>query len=158
MGVVIIFWKELQLDTPNLIYGASLIFLSALTYAIYLVGSGQFIPKFGVVTFTSYTMIVASLGIIFQYLIFDRNNLLDYSLEVYFLSLILAIFCTIIPSYFISSAIVKLGASNVAGLGSLGPIATIILAAVLLDESFFMMQIFGAAVVIFGIYFLIKKR
>ena len=135
-----------------------MIFLSALTYAIYLVGSGWFIPKFGVVTFTSYTMIVASLGIIFQYLIFDRNNLLDYSLEVYFLSLILAIFCTIIPSYFISSAIVRLGASNVAGLGSLGPIATIILAAVLLDESFFMTQIFGAAVVIFGIYFLIKKR
>ncbi|AXT49951.1 DMT family transporter [Aquimarina sp. BL5] len=157
IGVVITFWQELQLETSNLILGGSLIFLSALTYATYLVGSGWLIPKFGVISFTSYAMIVSSLCIIFQYLAFDRGDLTSYSSEVYFLSILMAFFSTIIPSYLISYAIGKLGASNVAIIGSLGPISTIILAFFFLGESLSQIQIIGAAIVILGIYSVTKK-
>ncbi len=61
IGVVITFWGELQLGAPNIVVGSVLIFLSALTYATYLVGSGWLIPKLGVITFTSYAMIISSL-------------------------------------------------------------------------------------------------
>jgi len=57
VGVVLAFWTELQVETSNLMLGVILIFLSALTYATYLVGSGWLIPKFGVIAFTSYAMI-----------------------------------------------------------------------------------------------------
>ncbi len=158
VGVVITFWQELQLDTPNLISGISLIFLSALTYATYLVGSGWLIPRFGVVVFTSYAMIISSLCIISQYLIFDRGNLTNYDSEVYILSILMALFSTIIPSYLISSAIARLGASNVAIVGSLGPISTIVLAFFFLGESLSLIQIIGAFIVIFGIYITTKKN
>ncbi|WP_299252153.1 DMT family transporter [uncultured Aquimarina sp.] len=157
IGVVITFWQELQLDTSNLISGVSLIFLSALTYATYLVGSGWLIPKFGAIAFTSYAMIVSSLCIIFQYVVFDRGNLLSYSSEVYVLGILMAFFSTIIPSYLISYAIAKLGASNVAIIGSLGPISTIILAFFFLGESLSLIQIIGAGIVILGIYSITKK-
>lgn len=158
IGVLITFWQELQLDTPNLLSGVSLIFLSALTYAIYLVGSGWLIPKFGVVVFTSYAMIISSLCIISQYLIFDRSDILSYSSEVYVLSILMAFFSTIIPSYLISSAIARLGASNVAIIGSLGPVSTILLAFFILEESLSVLQIIGAGIVIFGIYITTRKK
>ncbi len=158
IGVVITFWQELKLDSANIGLGALLIFFSALTYAIYLVGSGWLIPKFGAVTFTSYAMIVSSLCIISQYLIFDRGNLFDYSLEVYILAILMAVFSTIIPSYLISYAIARLGASNVAIIGSLGPISTIILAFFLLDESMSSVQILGSVIVILGIYSITRNN
>ena len=48
-GIFVSVWFQ-QSDGPsdNLSLGVTLIFLSALTYAIYLVGSGQLIPKLGV--------------------------------------------------------------------------------------------------------------
>lgn len=157
VGVIITFWQELQLDTPNIHLGVFLIFLSALTYAIYLVGSGWLIPKFGVVVFTSYAMIVSSFCIIAQYLLFDRGDITSYPGEVYVLGVLMAFFATVVPSYLISAAISRLGASNVAIIGSLGPVSTILLAFFILDENLSILQIIGAAIVIFGIYFTTKK-
>lgn len=157
VGVIITFWQELQLDTPDIYLGVFLIFLSALTYAIYLVGSGWLIPKFGVVVFTSYAMIVSSLCIIIQYLLLDRGDITSYPGEVYVLGILMAFFATVVPSYLISAAISRLGASNVAIIGSLGPVSTILLAFFILDENLSILQIVGAAIVIFGIYFTTKK-
>ncbi len=158
VGVLITFWGELQLDAPDLILGVFLIFLSALTYAIYLVGSGWLIPKFGVITFTSYAMIASSLCVLIQYLIFDRGDLLNYPLELYLICIAMAIFSTIIPSYLVSAAIARLGASNFSIIASLGPFSTIILAYFFLGENMSVIQIIGAVIVIFGIYIVAQKK
>lgn len=158
IGIVITFWGELQIDVTTLGVGVFLIFLSALTYATYLVGSGWLIPKFGVVTFTSYAMIVSSLCIIIQYILFDRGDLMHYSIEVYVLGIMMAVFSTIIPSYIVSAAIARLGASNFSIIASLGPISTILLAYFFLDESLTMIQIIGTAVVIIGVYCIVLVK
>ncbi len=157
IGVVITFWGELQLDSNNLYLGGVLVFLSALTYATYIVGSGWLIPKFGVVLFTSYAMIVSSLCIIIQYLIFDRGDILGYPLELYAICLTMAVFSTIIPSYLVSASIAQIGASNFSIIASLGPFSTIILAYIFLGERLSAVQIIGASVVILGIYIVSKK-
>ncbi|MDY8135620.1 DMT family transporter [Aquimarina sp. 2201CG5-10] len=158
IGVIVTFWGELQLDSDYLELGVFLIFLSALTYATYLVGSGWLIPKFGVVTFTSYAMIVSSLCIIIQYLVFDRGDIFSYPIEIYILGITMAIFSTIIPSYLVSAAIAKLGASNFSIIASLGPISTIVLAFFILGEQLSGIQMIGAAIVIYGIYMISKKK
>ncbi|GAA4271830.1 DMT family transporter [Aquimarina gracilis] len=157
IGVVITFWGEVRLDSQNLYLGGFLIFLSALTYAIYIVGSGWLIPKFGVVVFTSYAMIVSSMCIILQYLIFDRGDILGYPLELYIICLVMAVFSTIIPSYLVSASIAKIGASNFSIIASLGPFSTIILAYLFLDENLSLIQITGAGIVILGIYIVSSK-
>ncbi|AXT59878.1 DMT family transporter [Aquimarina sp. AD10] len=158
IGVLITFWGELQLEnTGNLYLGAILVFMSALTYAIYIVGSGWLIPKFGVIVFTSYAMIVSSLCIILQYVIFDRTDILSYPLELYLICIAMAIFSTIIPSYLVSAAIAKLGASNFSIIASLGPFSTIILAYFFLGENLSLIQIVGTLVVILGIYIVTKR-
>ncbi len=152
IGVIITFWGELQLDASDMVLGAFLIFLSAVTYASYLVGSGWLIPKLGVVTFTSYAMIIASLCIVIQYLLLDRGTLTEYPTEVYVLGGLMAVLSTIIPSFLVSAAIAKLGASNFSIIASLGPVSTIILAFFLLGERLSAIQIMGAMIVLIGVY------
>ena len=158
IGVVIAFWGEVQLESTNIVVGGSLVFMSALTYAIYLVGSGWLIPKFGVVIFTSYAMIVSSACIIIQYIILDRQDIMSYPLELYLICIIMAVFCTIIPSYLVSAAIAKLGASDFSIIASLGPVSTIVLAYFFLEENLSYIQVLGAVVVILGIYVISNQK
>ena len=84
-GVVTAFVGELNLSGTHLYLGVSLIFLSALTYAMYLVGSGWLIPKFGVLCFTSYAMIVSTVCVLVHYFSTREIDLLSYPKQVYFL-------------------------------------------------------------------------
>ncbi|WP_317046063.1 DMT family transporter [Aquimarina sediminis] len=158
LGVVVTFWGEFGIQTSNTFFGGFLILLSALAYAIYLVGSGWLIPKFGVIRFTSLALIASTMCIVIQYLIFDRQDITNYPLELYLICIIMAVFSTIIPSYLVSAAIAKLGASNFSVIASLGPVSTIVLAYFFLSESLSLVQIVGAVIVIFGIYIVSKKK
>jgi len=151
LGVIITFWGELQYNDDHVVLGGILIFLSALTYASYLVGSGWLIPKFGVKAFTSYAMLVSTVCVILHYLITDRTSIFEYPYQVYVLGILMAIFSTVIPSFLVSLAIKKLGASNFSILGSIGPISTILLAYFFLGERLTPLQILGAIIVIIGI-------
>ena len=158
LGVLITFWGEVDLKGDEVVLGGFLIFLSALTYASYLVGSGWLIPKFGVVLFTSYAMIISTVCVIIHYLIIDRTNILIYNSEVYFLAFIMAVVSTLIPSFLVSAAIKKINAQNFSIIGSIGPISTILLACFFLGESLSYLQIIGTIVVIAGIFFVSKSK
>ncbi|MEL4308376.1 DMT family transporter [Joostella sp. CR20] len=151
IGVIIAFWDELSVDGNQFLLGAGFIFLSAITYASYLVGSEWLIPKFGVVRFTSYAMVVSCMSVVLHYIIFEHTSLLGYHQNVYILGMLMAILSTVIPSYLVSYAIKEIGASNFAILAGLGPISTIVLASIFLDERLTLLQLAGAVVVIVGI-------
>lgn len=157
VGIVVIFWEELEVGEFDTILGGSLVFVSALTYAIYLTGSGQLIPKFGAITFTSYAMIVSCISIVIHYGIFGSGSLTGYPLEVYILALCMAFLSTVIPSYLVSGSIKLLGAGNFSMIGSLGPISTIVLANIFLDERLTWVQVLGALIVISGIWVVNRK-
>lgn len=158
VGIIITFWQELEVSGGNVMLGGVLVFLSALTYATYLAGSGWLIPKFGATTFTSYAMIVSCISVIAHYLIFERSDLTGYPIEVYGLALTMAILSTVIPSYMVSAAIKTLGAPNFSIIGSLGPISTIILANIFLDESMTWLQIVGTVIVICGVIVISRAK
>ncbi|MBT8302759.1 MAG: DMT family transporter [Maribacter sp.] len=157
-GVLITFWDEVGTNENSILLGGFLIFLSAFTYACYLVGSGWLIPKFGVMQFTSYAMIVSTLCIVVHYLFINGFSLSSYPAEVYLLGVAMAIFSTLVPSFLVSAAINRLGASTFSIFGSLGPVSTIILAFFFLDETISIVQIFGMFVVIFGVMLVSRKR
>ncbi|MEL7002251.1 MAG: DMT family transporter [Bacteroidota bacterium] len=158
VGIVITFYEELEISGQGVLLGGTLVFFSALTYATYLAGSGWLIPKFGATTFTSYAMIVSCLSVIVHYLIFIRTDLSHYDLEVYALALLMALLSTVIPSYLVSMAIKQLGAPNFSIIGSLGPISTIILANIFLEEQMTFLQIIGTAIVISGIIVISRSK
>lgn len=158
IGVVVTFWNELEIVGNEALVGGFLVLLSALTYASYLVGSGWLIPKFGVLRFTCYAMIVSTICILMHYTWAGDWDLFKYPLPVYGYGFAMAIFATLIPSFLVSASIERLGASNFSILGSLGPVSTILLAYLFLAEKLTYWQLFGMLIVIFGVTYLSLNR
>lgn len=159
IGIFVAFADDLSFARDQLWIGVGSIFLSALTYAAYLVGSGELIPKVGAVRFTAYAMTVSCIMVIIHYLLTNTNEVLQQPWQVYMLGFAMAIISTVIPSFLISEAIKRLGASNFAIFGSLGPISTILLAIAILGERLDIYQIVGTVIVIFGVSIInVKKR
>ncbi len=159
LGIVIAFSDEVVVSGSDAYLGGFFILLSAMTYASFLVGSGWLIPKFGVMKFTAYAMIVSCICVFVHYSLISEIDLFSFSWEVYFLGFLIAIFATVIPSFLVSASIKMISSSNFAIVAGTGPISTIILAAIFLNESLTLLQLFGAFVVIIGILLVsIKKR
>ena len=157
-GVLVTFWDEIGISDETVYWGGFLIFLSAITYAGYLVGSGWLIPKFGVLRFTSYAMLVSTFCVVVHYGLVSNFDLFNYPKEVYYLGLAMAFFSTVLPSFMVSAAIKRLGASTFSIFGSLGPVSTIILAFFFLDERITYLQVFGMFIVIAGVTLVSRKK
>lgn len=148
-------WGKTNFQHESLWLGAGLIFLSALSYAAYLVGSGQLIPRLGVWTFTSCAMIVSAVCVIIHYLLLgSQTGLWSHPYPVYGYAFVMAIFATVVPSFLISIGIKRIGASNAAIFGGVGPISTIALASIVLGESLTFPQLWGTALVIIGVMYI----
>lgn len=144
-----------QSESTNVTLGTILIFLSALTYAIYLVGSGELIPQMGVWRFTSIAMLVSTVCVLVHCgLTEPLKNLWSYPPEVYWYAIAMAIFATVVPSFLISEGIKRVGATNAAVIGGVGPVSTIILAAIFLGETFTGPQVLGTLCVIAGVIYI----
>ena len=159
LGILIAFSDEVNVSGSNVFLGGFFIVLSAITYASYLVGSGWLIPKFGVVQFTSYAMLVSCICVFIHYSIIAEVSILSYSWEVYLLGFLIAVFATVVPSFLVSASIKLINSSNFAAIAGIGPISTIVLASIFLNEKLTLLQLFGTLVVIVGILLVsIQKR
>lgn len=151
VGIFIVFYPELQLMPSNLLSGSILIFLAAFTYALYLMGSGSLIPKFGVILYTCYVMSIASIAVLIHFLISTDLHSLHLDNDVYFYGAAMAIFCTVLPSFLISYGIKLIGAGKAAIIGSVGPVSTLIMAYVFLGERITFVQLMGTTFVLAGV-------
>ena len=151
VGVLLAFYNYGDGENTNVTLGAGLVFASALTYAFFMVGSGNLIPKFGSIRFTSYAMIVSCMAVILHFVIKGEGGILGYPRKVYEIGAAMAFVSTIVPSFMIGEAIRRIGASNVAIIGSLGPISTIIMAYIFLGEQISAFQFLGTLIVISGV-------
>lgn len=151
VGIIIAFWNEVAISGSDTYLGGFFILLCAITYAAYLSGSGWLIPKFGVMKFTAYVMIVSCICVFIHYGITNKIDLLNYPWQVYLLGFLIAIFATVIPSFLVSTSIKLISSSNFAVIAAVGPISTIILAAIFLNEQLTLLQLLGAFAVIIGI-------
>lgn len=151
LGIFVVFYHDLSLNQSGVVIGALFIFASAFTYAIYLMGSGQLIPKLGSVRFTAYAMIVSSVAVLAHYVLINGVAAWDFPAEVYVLGLIMAVFATIVPAFLLSEGIRLIGSGRASIVGSVGPVSTIVLAYVFLNESITVYQILGTVLVLVGV-------
>lgn len=154
LGIAIIFIDRggiTEGSFQDVLLGSFFVVLSAITYATYLVGSSSLIAKVGTIRLTTFSMLVSCVVVIIHYIITSDSVLLGFELEVYWLSFLMAIIATVIPSFLINAAISKIGASNVSIIGSLGPVSTITLSMIFLGEMLTLIQFAGALVIIIGV-------
>lgn len=152
LGIGIAFWGEMKIDSsnPQFFVGSFFCFLCAVTFAIYIVGSGKMIGETGATKFTSYAMIAAASGIFIHYFATGKTvHHMDSNLLLY--GFLLGIFATVIPTFFMSNGIKKIGSSNAAIISSIGPVSTILQAHFILGERITVAQIIGTILVIIGV-------
>lgn len=153
LGIGIAYFGELQVDTsnPRFFYGSFMIFLCAITYSFYLVGTGRMVPKVGVTRYTAYAMLAATGGIFLNFLATHTLSSIPFSMELTWYTLALAIVATVLPSFMMSNGMKSIGSNNVSIITSIGPVSTIIQAHFFLGEQIIPAQILGTALVILGV-------
>jgi drug/metabolite transporter (DMT)-like permease len=160
-GLLLAFLGEVNLEgthSPDFYLGAFLIFACAITYALYIVGSGRIIPQVGAAKFNSYAMSFACIGVFLHYLFTSDQSLIEVSSTAYVYSACMALLSTVIPSYLVAEGIKRIGSGNAAIVGSVGPVSTIIQANIFLYEPILALQIAGTILILAGVLIISKKK
>lgn len=153
LGIGIAFYGELSIDThnPNFYWGSLLVFLCAVTYSFYLVGSGRLIPVIGATKFTAYAMLASTAGVLVHFIFAGKFTDLNSGTGLWWYGILLAIVATVVPSFMISNGLKRIGSNNVAIILSIGPVSTILQAHFILGEQLFPEQIIGTILVVAGV-------
>lgn len=157
-GVVLVFWRDLSLGGDAVLLGSFFVLCSAVSYAVYLIASGELIKRVGATRLVAYAMSVSSIACILQFLVVHPVNVLVQPMGVYGLSFIHGTLNTVLPVFMIMWAVERVGAPLAAQLGMIGPVSVLFLAAWLLDEPITLLQLAGTALVLIGIFVLTSKR
>ena len=153
-GVLLVFGIEAQHgQSSGAAWGALLVFLSAISYAIYLVYSGELVQRLGSVRLVGLATTVACGCCLLQFVLLRPvSSALLLAPEVLWLSLLNATLCTAAPVLMVMMAVERIGASAASQVGMVGPLSTVLMAAWLLDEPFTLWVLGGTGLVIVGIY------
>ncbi len=153
LGIGIAYFGELQLDTsnPKFFFGSFMIFLCAITYSFYLVGTGRLVGKVGVTRYTAYAMLASTVGVFVHFLLTHSVQNIHFTPTLTWYSIALAVVATVLPSFMMSNGMKRIGSNNVSIITSIGPVSTIIQAHFFLGEKIIAAQVFGTALVITGV-------
>ena len=153
VGIVLVFARDLSHsgDPRGLWIGGALVFAGSFFYALYLVGAGPVIARLGSARFIALAMLVSAAFVLLQFLATRPLQALGAPLRIQLLSLTMAVFSTVLPTYLIAEAIQRIGANRTSLVGSLGPVFTIWLGWMILDEPVHWAQLAGAALVLGGV-------
>ena len=149
LGIAVVFRSEIGHAGANVPIGAALVFASAVTYAGYLVGGGQLIPRIGAERFTAWALTISAVAVLSHARIAGRS-LLGLPGPVYELGLWLALVATVLPTFMLAEGIRRIGPGPAAIAGTLGPVSTIALAHLFLGEPILALQVVGASLVLAG--------
>lgn len=153
IGMILVFVHDLRLakDWHATVFGGGMVLISTISFAFFVAFAGKVIPQVGSVRFTAYAMLAACTGVLLHNITLGEVSLIGLPVPVYVLALILAFFCTVIPSLLMNEGIRRVGSAPAALLGVIGPVVTLFLGWGILHESVGVIQIIGAILVIGGV-------
>jgi len=155
-GVLCVFGREVTLRGANVPLGASLVFGSAVSYAVYLVFSGEEVRRLGALRLTGLASTAACLMCIAQFVVLRPMSAMAVAPQVLWLSLINATVCTFAPVLMVMMAMERIGAALTAQTGTIGPLSTILMAVIVLGEPFTAWVAAGTLLVLAGIWLLTR--
>jgi drug/metabolite transporter (DMT)-like permease len=152
-GVLLVFGHEVKLEGANVALGAFLVLASAVSYAVYLVYSGELVKRVGSLRLVGLATTVACVCCIAQFAVLRPvSTALAAAPQVIWLSVLNASLCTAVPVLLVMMAIERIGPTLSAQSGMVGPMATILMGVVILGEPFTAWIAAGSVLVIAGIF------
>ncbi len=151
-GVLLVFGHEVKLEGGDVALGALLVFLSAVSYALYLSFSGELVQRLGSLRLVGMATSLACLLCIAQFLLLRPWSAALVAAPVIWLSLLNATLCTAVPVVLVMMAIERIGASLASQAGMVGPMSTILMGVLILGEPFTAWVALGTVLVLAGIF------
>ncbi|BEU95677.1 DMT family transporter [Acidovorax sp. DW039] len=151
-GVVLVFGLEARMQGAHTAWGALLVFLSAASYAVYLVYSGEMVQRIGSLRLVGLATTVACICCLVQFVLLRPLSAAQVAPQVLWLSVLNATLCTAAPVLIVMMAIERIGAGMAAQVGMVGPLSTILMGIWLLGEPFTLWIAAGTALVVAGIF------
>ena len=158
LGVIVVFIQDASSTGSMALLGMLLVFASACSYAIYMIGSGEMVRRVGSVRLVVYASSASALLSVIQILIYDPMAVFIQVQQIYWLSLLNASLCTVIPMLLIMIAINRIGSPLVAQAGILGPVSTLFMGWAVLSEPITWMQVGGMGLVIGAMWLLVRNN
>jgi len=168
-GVLIVFLHDWDVATAvsgaaqgqdpvaAVVTGSALVFLSALSYAVYLMGSGQLVQSLGSLRLVGWASCAACVMCVLQWVVVHAvtdgrlGGVAHLPWQAWALSALNATACTVLPVWLVMRGVQLLGASLASQVGMVGPLSTIWMAALWLDEPVTWRLMLGTAAVLGGI-------
>ncbi|RZL11717.1 MAG: DMT family transporter [Rubrivivax sp.] len=145
-----------------ILLGSLLVLGSALSYAIYLMGSGEIVQRLGSLRLVGYASCFACVLCVLQWVVVHAvtdgrlGGVAHLPWQAWALSALNAVACTVLPVWLLMRAVQLLGASVASQVGMVGPLSTIWMAAWWLNEPVGPRLILGTAAVLAGIVVLTR--
>ena len=159
-GIALVLARQLGVEPEQrqFLFGAALIFGSAMSYAVYLVTGSQLVKRVGSMRFTAYTMMVSTVPALVQFAALESPAALELPGEVWLYAILLATVCTVLPVFLVAEALKRIGANHFALIGGLGPVTTVAADFALLEGALGPLQLLGGALVISGVLLVSLKK
>jgi drug/metabolite transporter (DMT)-like permease len=152
-GVLLVFGHEADFAGPNAVLGAALVFGSAISYAIYLVYSGELVKRLGSMRLVGLATSVACALCLLQFVLLrPLEAATAVAPEVIWLSVLNATLCTFAPVIMVMMGIERIGAGLAGQTGMIGPMSTIAMGVLILDEPFNGWIVAGTVLVVSGVF------
>ena len=152
IGILLVFIEQVSLTSENIWLGSAFVLSSSVVFSFFVIGSGEMLHSIGSARFTACSMTVACLATISHFAIQHDwfLTLSSLSPNIYLFGLLMAVFCTVLPSFLMNLGMKKVGANTSAILSSVGPIITLLLAQEFLQEMITPTQLLGTFFVLAG--------
>jgi len=158
-GVAVVFGHDISRQGGQAALGAVLVFGSAISYATYLVYSGQLVQRLGSLRLVGLATSVACVCCVLQFVLLRPSSAaLEAAPQVIWLSVLNATLCTAVPVLMVMMAIERIGPALAAQTGMIGPLSTILMGALVLGEPFTVWVAIGTLLVIAGILVVSRSR
>ena len=157
-GVLLVFGHEISAQGSDAVWGSFLVFLSTISYAVYMVYSGEMVKRLGALRLVGLATSVACVLCLLQFALFRPWSAALVAPEVIWLSVLNATLCTAAPVLMVMMAIERVGAGVAAQAGMVGPLSTILMGVVILGEPFTAWIAAGTVLVIAGIFVFTRRK
>ena len=153
VGVVAVFAHEVRLTGADVGLGAALVFGSAVSYALYLSYSGELVRRLGALRLVGLASCVACVLCVGQFVLLRPMSVVaELGAEVWWLSVLNASLCTVLPVVLVMLSIERIGSALASQAGMVGPMSTLVMAALVLDEPLSPWLLLGTALVMSGVF------
>lgn len=159
IGLIFMFNPIVIGNIKETLLGGGLVLLSAIFWAIFIIYSKYAVRMIGATVFTSAYMCISTIALVIIFMIFSRDIVTSFLFEdsVMVYLILLALMCSIIPSYLLSYGVKIISATQTAIISALGPISTLVLDVIVLNHNITINEIIGTIIVTLSVTYLTRS-